>query len=271
MIDLKNTARLKQIAIMKKDLKSVTSNKNMMISLIVVPVMMAVVLPVIFIMTTVFIPEDSPDMAELMTLLGSVTIYEENNIREMILSMVLNFVLPMFFLIIPVMASSVMASSSFVGEKEKKTLETLLYSPIPLRDIFNAKILASFLLSMTVSVLSFFAMIIIFETLLLILLNTMIMPNINWLIIMLLVSPSMSLIAINLIVRGSAKAQTSEEAQQSSLFLVLPVILLVVGQFTGIMMLGFHIFLILGAVPALIAFLMFRGKFGNYTYEKILR
>jgi len=271
MIDSKNTAQLKQLAIIKKDLKSITANKNMMASLIIVPLMMTVVLPAIFIMTTVFIPEDSPDMAEMMVLLGSVTITEENNIQEILLGMILNFVIPLFFLIIPVMASSVMASSSFVGEKEKKTLETLLYSPLPLRDIFSAKILAAFLLSMAVSVFSFIVMITIFETLLLILINTMIAPNINWLIMMLLVSPSMSLIAINLIVRGSAKAQTSEEAQQSSLFLILPVILLVVGQFTGVMMLGPYIFLILGAVTALIALLMFRGKFGNYTYEKILR
>jgi len=81
----------------------------------------------------------------------------------------------------------------------------------------------------------------------------------------------MALISINIIVRGSAKSQTSEEAQQSSLFLILPVILLIIGQFTGIMMLGPHIFLILGAATALIAVLLFKGSFGSYSYEKLLR
>ena len=233
--------------------------------------MMTVVLPVVFLLTIVFIPEDSPDMAEMMRLLGSVPLNEGSSIQKMLINIILNYILPLFFLLIPIMASSVMASSSFVGEKEKKTLETLLYCPLPLKDIFNAKILASFLLSMAVSLLSFTAMIIVFETLLFILTGTAVMPNINWVIMMLLASPAAALISINLIVRGSAKAQSSEEAQQSSLFLILPVILLIMGQFTGIMMLGAHIFLILGAAMALTALLMFRGKFGSYSYEKLLR
>jgi len=262
---------LKIRAIIKKDITSVTSNKRMMTALIIVALMMSVVVPVTFLLTIIFIPEDSPDMRDMITLLGSTVITEESSMQNMLINMILNYVVPLFFLLIPIMASSVMASSSFVGEKEKKTLETLLYSPLPLKDIFNAKIFAAFLLSMAVSVLSFIIMIIIFETLLFILIKTMIMPNINWLIMMLLVSPAMSLISINLIVRGSAKAQTSEEAQQSSLFLILPVTLLITGQFTGIMMLGPHIFLILGAATALIALILFRGSFGNYSYEKLLR
>ena len=258
-------------AIIKKDITSITSNKRMMTALIIVPLMMTVVMPVIFLLTIVFIPEDSPDMRDMMALLGSAAIAEGSNIQHTLINLILNYVIPLFFLLVPIMASSVMASSSFVGEKEKKTLETLFYSPLPLKDIFNAKILASFLLSMAVSVLSFIIMVIIFETLVFILIKTMILPNMNWLIMMLLASPAMSLIAINLIVRGSAKAQTSEEAQQSSLFLILPVMLLIAGQFTGIMMLGPRIFLIIGAAAALIAVIMFRGSFGNYSYEKLLR
>ena len=48
------------------------------------------------------------------------------------------------------------------------------------------------------------------------------LPGISWLIILLLVSPAISLIAVTLIVRGSAKAQSVEESQQSAVFLVIP-------------------------------------------------
>lgn len=41
-----------------------------------------------------------------------------------------------------------------------------------------------------------------------------IMPDISWLIVMLLIAPAISLVAIGITVRGSAKAQTMEEAQQ---------------------------------------------------------
>jgi len=164
-----------------------------------------------------------------------------------------------------------MASGSFVGEKEKSTLETLLYCPLSLKDIFNAKILASFLLSMAVSVFSFIVMILVTETLLFILTGSIIMPNINWIIILLLVSPAAAVISINLIVRNSAKAQSSEEAQQSSLFLMLPVTLLIVGQFTGIMMISVKLFLLIAAVLAVIAALTFKSSFRKFNYEALLR
>jgi len=259
-----------QIAILKKDIQSVTSSKRMMSALVVVPIMMAVVMPVIFISIILFTPEDSPDMIELLRLLPGAN-PQGADIRAPLIQMMLNYVIPVFFILIPIMASSVMASSSFVGEKEKKTLETLLYCPLPLKDIFNAKILASFFLSMAVSVSSFIIMIVTVEAFLLIAQDMFFIPNINWLIMMLLVSPGAALISINLIVRGSAKSQSSEEAQQSSLFLIMPVILLIVGQFTGIMMLSPLIFLILGAVLAVIAVLTFKGSYKKFNYETILK
>ena len=64
---------------------------------------------------------------------------------------------------IPIMAASIMAASAFVGEKERHTLETLLYCPLTLKQIFQAKVWASFLLSMLVSLISFTAMLLVIE------------------------------------------------------------------------------------------------------------
>jgi hypothetical protein len=124
---------------------------------------------------------------------------------------------------------------------------------------------------MAVSVFSFAVMLVVIETLLFIVTGSMVMPNINWVIIMFLVSPAASVISINLIVRASAKAKSSEEAQQSSLFLILPVILLIVGQVSGIMMAGIYVFSVLGAVLALIAALTLKGSFGKFKYETLLQ
>jgi len=264
-----------QIAIIKKDILSITANKRMLTILITVPLVMIVVLPLMFILIVMLSPVDSPDMMQLMQLMGSS--YQESfnlnndNIQYMLINMILNNIIPIFFILIPIMASSVMASGSFVGEKEKSTLETLLYCPLPLKKIFNAKILASFLLSMAVSVISFIVMTLVTEIVFFILTESLIILNINWLIILLLVSPAVAIISINLIVRNSAKAQSSEEAQQSSLFLVLPVILLVVGQFTGIMMISVKIFLLIAAVLAIIAALTFKSSFRKFNYEALLR
>lgn len=101
--------------------------------------------------------------------------------------------------------------------------------------------------------------------------GAIILPDISWMIIMLLISPAISLIAITLIVRASAKAQTVEEAQQRTVFLVLPVILLVVGQFTGLLLVSIWILLALGVVLALLAAILMKGSKEKFSYESILK
>ena len=101
--------------------------------------------------------------------------------------------------------------------------------------------------------------------------GTLLLPGINWLIVLLLVSPAISLIAVTLIVRGSAKARSMEESQQGAVFLILPVILLVAGQFTGILLLNAWILLGLGAVCALLAWLLLKKSMGRFTYEMLLK
>ena len=66
----------------------------------------------------------------------------------------------------------------------------------------------------------------------------MLVPSVSWLVVMLLLSPAISLIAVTLIVRGSAKAQSVEESQQAAVFLIIPLILLIAGQFTGVLLMN---------------------------------
>lgn len=83
--------------------------------------------------------------------------------QQRILGLILNNIMPPFFLIVPIMASSVMAASSFVGEKEKHTLETLLYSAAVPATAVPIQILAGFSVGMMVSYISFAAMLLVVE------------------------------------------------------------------------------------------------------------
>jgi len=272
-----------QTAIIKKDITGITGNKRLLSILCIVPLIMSVVLPMIFIFAIQMAPpEQTGNIVRLVNdaRTGIPSVNESLNqnfagaipeqFRLTAIRFILNYIMPLFFLLIPIMSSSVMAASAFVGEKEKNTLETLLYCPLPLKEIFGAKILASFLLSMAISVASFIVMLVVLETVLIIISGTAVMPGLSWLIIMLLVSPSLALLAINLIVRGSAKSASIEESQQRAVFLVLPVVLLIVGQFTGVMLLSVWLLFAIGAVLAIIAVFMFKGSFSKFQYETLL-
>ena len=170
-----------------------------------------------------------------------------------------------------IITASVMTATSFVGEKEKQTLETLLYCPLSLKQIFRAKVLASFLLSMLVSGISFAAMVVVLETETMLITGSFVFPDAKWALILLLVSPAVSLIAITLIVRGSAKSQSVEDAQQRAVFLLLPVILLLVSQFTGVLFVSAWILLGLGLVCGLLAAWLLQKCMNGFQYETLLK
>ena len=242
-------------AIIKKDFRGVTDNKHLFASLLIVPLVLTIVLPSTFLVMIHFAPDD-PDIQRLLDLLPQSM--QTKGLEQGLAELVLNFMLPVFFLIIPIMSASIMAASSFVGEKEKRTLETLLYCPLSVRQIFRAKVLASFLLSMMVSFISFCTMMVVLELEAGILMGMVLIPSISWLVILLLLAPSISLIAVTLIV-------------QSAVFLVIPVILLVVGQSTGLLLVSAWILLAFGLVCTLLAWLLLKTCMGKFTYETLLQ
>ena len=255
-------------AIIYKDLRNIIDNKRMLSVMLIIPLVFTIFLPSVFVLIIAFTPIDSPDFKQLLDILPQSM--QAGDLRQSLIGLLLNSVLPIFFLIIPIMAATVMAAGSFVGEKEKRTLETLLYSPLSLKQIFNAKISASFILSMMVSLASFIIMTLVVEIELVLTTGAMVLPNIGWLVVMLIIAPAISMLAITIIVRGSAKAQSFEESQQRSVFLILPIILLAAGHFTGILLIGLWLLLAIGIVLAAIAFWAFRGAFGKFKYETLL-
>ena len=244
-------------AIIRKDFRGVAANKQLFTSLLVVPLVLTVLLPSIFMLAFTFAPED-PDVQKLLELLPPAARGE--SLELTVAGLLLNFILPVFFLIIPIMTASVMAASAFVGEKEKRTLETLLYCPLSVGQIFRAKVMASFCAMLAVVELEAFF-----------LMGSFLTPGVTWLIVLLLVAPALSLIAVTLIVRGSAKARSVMESQQSAAFLILPLVLLVAGQFTGVLLLSPWVLLALGAVCALLAWLLLKKCVGRFTYETLLK
>ena len=91
-------------AIIKKDFRIVASNRRLFPALFIVPL----------VLTIHFVPDD-PDITKLLSLLPETARMES---LELTLSgMILNYILPIFFLIIPIMTASIMAASAFVGEK----------------------------------------------------------------------------------------------------------------------------------------------------------
>lgn len=260
--------KIGQSALIKKDIRSITANKRLLSVILIVPLVLTVVLPSVFVIGAI---QDPDSVADFQVLLDMLPNSDADDSRRLIVSLLVNKIMPTFFLMIPIMATSVMAAASFVGEKEKHTLETLLYSPLSLRRVFQAKILSCFLVGMGVTFLSFAVMLSVVEAETLFFMGGGIMPEASWLIVMLLIAPAICLAAIALTVRGSAKAQSVEESQQRSVFLIFPIVALIIGQFNGILLLDSWILLGLGAALVVADVLLMHGASDRFTYENLLK
>jgi len=258
-----------QKAIIEKDLRFVKSTRGNISSIAIVSLMFCAVFPAILISIIRFAPDDLGDIVELVGLL--VGDMDQTEMTMMILAFFLDNIIPMFFLMIPVIATTTMATGSFVGEKEKRTLETLLYSPLPLREIFSSKVIASFILSMVVTIGAFIIYLIISQTLIYFMFGRLMLPGANWFATVLVVAPALTLLAVTITSKISAKAQTMEEAFQKAGLITIPIILLAASQFTGLMILNVWILLAIAVIIGIIAVILMQSALKNFKYETLLK
>jgi len=257
-----------QAVLIKKDLKGVIRGGRFFMDYLLVPLITAVVVPAILVLTIIL----AEDGAQLEQVLAVIPTSGEAVLEDFALvSSLFNNFFPMIFLMTPIMVSAAMAAASFIGEKERRTLETLLYSPMSLRDMFNAKVIGSFLVSMIVTLIAFAMMVTVIGLLVWITLGEILVPSLAWIAILGLVAPSFAFIGIVYQVRLSAKAKNSQEAFQQAGVLVMPLVMLIVSQSTGILMVNTWILLAVGLGLASIAWLLLKVAFRKFTYEALLK
>jgi hypothetical protein len=238
-------------AIVRKDLKVVLQNKGVSIPLIVVPVAILVALPAL----SAFVPslQAMPGMpfAGLDNFIqrmppglqAALAGYDEA--QTMIVLVLVYFLAPMY-LILPLMVSSVIAADSFAGEKERKTLEALLYTPTTDRELFTAKLLSAWLPALGVAWMGFVLYSIVANAAAWSAMGKVFFPNLMWLVLALWVAPAVAGLGLGVTVLVSARAQGFQDAYQMGAIVVLPILLLVIAQATGVIYFNTWLVLLLG-------------------------
>src|SRR5205823_12715914 len=103
-------------------------------------------------------------------------------VRQQLIVLVNGYLLAPLFLIVPLMVSAVLAADAFAGEKERKTLETLLHLPLAERDLFVAKLLTAFVPAVVVSWVGFVCFAIVSNTVAWPVLHRIFIPTRLWLV-----------------------------------------------------------------------------------------
>jgi hypothetical protein len=238
-------------AIVRKDLKVVLQNKGVSIPLIIVPVVFMVILPGLAALAPLL--EDTPGgpLAEMQGFLKNMpqgmrdTIAGYDEIQTVVVLALVYFLAPMY-LILPLMVASVIAADSFAGEKERKTMEALLYTPTTDLELFVAKLLSAWLPAIAVSWGGFVLYSVVANAAAWPVMGRLFFPNLMWVVLALWVAPAVAGVGLGFTVIVSARAETFQEAYQLGAVVVLPILLLVVGQATGVLYFNGALVLLLG-------------------------
>jgi ABC-2 type transport system permease protein len=159
------------------------------------------------------------------------------------------------YLLIPLLIPSIVAAYSIIGEKTSHTLEPVLATPVQVWELLVGKSLIALLPAVITTWLSGGVFIIAVAAFAVSqrVFTTIVSPG--WLIAFLLWTPLLGLIAIAVMVAISSRVNDPRTAQQFAAWVVVPFLVLIFGQLSGLVILGPVLALSVLVVLALLAVL----------------
>lgn len=241
------------VAIAKKDLLEVRRNQSASLAMLILPLILVVILPLVMGITIGSQPAQAtsdPDVISFMAQMpASISQYliglPEN---QAVLVVMLGLMFAPMFLIMPLMFSSIIGAESFAGERERKTLEALLYTPTTDTELFVGKILAAAVPALLITWLSFGVYTIVLNTSTWGMMGRLWFPLPTWYPLIFWISPALSLLGVSFSVLISAKTKSFMAAYQWSGSLVVLVLGLMIGQISGLLYLSVPVSMAIGAV-----------------------
>lgn len=260
----------RQTALIKKDFREMWQNLIVRSMLVIVPLLFVVLFPILFMVLANILPASSVSgMEQMRVLLSEKQSYM--NDRQTLFFVYSACLGPMLYLIVPLMTACVTAASSFVGEKERGTIETLFLTPLTTGEIFNSKVFGCVGLSALVSLISFVLYAVVMSIGDILLGVTAFLADPSWLIMVFLLSPALIVFGVLFMVLVSGRSHSFMESVQICGYVLLPLILLYVGQFSGIFRLSAWHYFVISVFVAIVDFAIWKITSAHFTPEKLLR
>lgn len=259
-------------AIMVKDIRSITAEKMVLIPMLVVPLLMCIAVPGAILALALSLDEVLMTGVQYIEKLVPLYPVPEGlpGLTDQVLFIFFNYTFLPLFMLVPIMASSVIAANSIVGEKERRTLETLLYTPVTNREFLAAKLLASFVPAVLVSWLAFGGYFLVLNLLYGLARGMLMLRSWIWLPAILLLSPAVSLLGLSITLVVSLKARSFTEAQQTAGVIVLPFVVLIIVQIAGLVIFRPFLVVALAAVLAAVSYLVIARIAPRFSREAII-
>ena len=237
--------------IVYKEWAEVFRNRMVLLITIILPLFMAA-LPIAMLVIFNTLDEDmssmNSDSDQIMQLFSELC----SGLTEAECLQVYTLSLFMFmFMIIPVAIPVTIAAYSIVGEKTTHSLEPLLATPITTTELLVGKAFAAMTPAIVATWLSYIVFLIGTRFLVSDAVFSQVMDPM-WILAIFVVGPLLALLAVCVSLMISSRASDPRVAEQLSALIVLPIILLLIGQSVGLILIDRQVILIMGIIVAII-------------------
>jgi ABC-2 type transport system permease protein len=206
---------------------------------------------------------------ETMLSIGTESITPVEKFQLLLLSQI-----PFYLLLIPTMIAISFATFSIMEEKQTKTLEPLLATPVRTSELLLGKALSGAIPAIIVT--WFYAGVSIIGSRLILsggIVSSYILKGTLayvWLITLLLMVPVISVLSFLLGVISSSRVSDAKNAQNGAIFIVLPVFVLIGVQLSGFVMFTPILLLLLGIVVGVLDIFILRLAVKLFQRESII-
>jgi len=217
------------LIIFRKDLDDVVRSKYVLLSIIMMPIFFALVIPLSTVLPLMYSSDEeitsNADDISFFLKFKLTDNWGELNDQEKFFVLSIEFSL-MIFLLLPMILPTVIAADSFAGEKDRGTVESLIAAPISDSELYLGKLsgaLAPTVISTWIASIPF-ALIINYAS------NDVLgysyYPNVNFFLAVFIFGPLLGFASTNFMMWVSTKTNSSRDAQQLGSLIILPLMLI---------------------------------------------
>lgn len=172
--------------------------------------------------------------------------------------------------VVPLTISTAVGAATIVGEREKGTGEFLANSPAGVREIYIGKLLASLIPGYFTTAVGFGLYSIVVNLTVGPEVGGWFFPTAQWWVMILWVLPPFLAICLSLVLRLSARVQSTAAAQQASGLISLPLIMIAYSQATGVLLGAGWMPIALGGLAWMIALVSLHRGVRSVTRSRLL-
>ena len=162
------------------------------------------------------------------------------------IAFLLVYMMAPLYLLLPTIVATTIAADSFAGEKERKTLEALLYTPTTDWELLLGKLLSAWLPAVAVAWGGFLVYAVMANLAAWPVMGRLFFPTTMWVILAVWVAPAAAALGLGTTVLISSRARTFQEAYQLGGVVVLPMVGLLAAQVFGGMVFSAWLVALLG-------------------------